>query len=169
MSLSWIGFIVSGLLAALAIWIAQRTRLNAFVRLLCVALILGVLGIGLYLQQAPGTLGGPTPWYEWDSVRDAEFFLLMLLGVACRYVTRAIEIRRDKIAALEKAGGVLKKPPLEFDLWEFSYPLFISVITFGVLLSQINTHEITIANSVLSFQTGFFWQTLLAAKQKENG
>ena len=52
------------------------------------------------------------------------------------------------------AQVMLKKPSIEFDAWEFSYPLFVSVITFGTLLSQLEGNVLNVANIVLSFQTG---------------
>jgi hypothetical protein len=168
-NMGWLGFIVDGLLIALAVWISQRRKIRPLWRLLSVALVVCALGFLLYLQETPKTLGGSTPWYRRESVQDAGLFVLMLLGMAARYFTRAIEVRREKIAALAKAGDQFKKPGLEFDMWEFSYPLFVSVITFGVLLSQLSVQVITITSAVLSFQTGFFWQTLLAAKQKTDG
>ncbi len=83
-----------------------------------------------------------------------------------RYMTNAIEVRREKISALQKQGGAYSTPSLAFDIWEFSYPLFVSVVTFGGLLSQLKDHTLSLANAVLSFQTGFFWQTILAGRQQ---
>jgi len=40
-----------------------------------------------------------------------------------------------------------------------------SFVTYGALLAQIGDSMITLANATLSFQTGFFWQTILTAKR----
>jgi hypothetical protein len=93
----------------------------------------------------------------------------MILGMMSRYLTKAIDVRRERIQELEQAGAPFKKPGIDFDAWEFSYPFFVSVITYGLLMSQMERDDITVPNIALSFQTGFFWQTILAAKQKATG
>lgn len=44
--------------------------------------------------------------------------------------------------------------------------MFVSVVTFGALVTQLKDHTLSVSNATLSFQTGFFWQTILTAKQK---
>ena len=83
-----------------------------------------------------------------------------------RYITKAIEIRQEKIAILKKDNEEFVKPKLEFDIWEFSYPLFISLITFSVVLQQTSADSVTMTNIILSFQTGFVWQTILRKEIK---
>jgi hypothetical protein len=85
----------------------------------------------------------------------------MLLGMMTRYLVSLIEERREKLVELTKSGQQNPKVNLRFDVWEFSYPLLFSVMTFGGLLSQIKDDTLTVANVVLSFQNGFFWQSLL--------
>jgi hypothetical protein len=92
----------------------------------------------------------------------------MLLGMAARYVTKAIEERRDKLAKWREGGSTGNRPGLDFDKWEFTYPLLISAITFGTVLSQEKDSGLSVANALLSFQTGFFWQTLLAARLRKS-
>jgi hypothetical protein len=53
------------------------------------------------------------------------------------------------------------------DPWDFSRPFLVSVATFGGLLSQIGDRRLDWATLALSFQTGFFWQTLLKRKQDD--
>jgi len=81
-------------------------------------------------------------------------------------MTKIIEERREKIAEEKRKTGNVIKPKLEFDLWKFTYPLFVSVVTFGALLSQLNAQYISFAGIILSFQTGFFWQTILGNTTK---
>jgi len=159
-------FLVSGTLVSLLIWFVQRGGWNLWARILCILTTLAALAIFIFLQAGPPTLGGEQHWYETSPYLEMLFFALMLLGMSARYITKAIEVRREKIAALAKNGAASAKPGLEFDFWEFSYPLFVSVVTYGALLSQLKDHSLSIANATLSFQTGFFWQTVLAAKQQ---
>ena len=147
-------------------WFLQRRRWKPWVRALCFLTILFLLLTFVYFQEGPSTLGGPGKWYETSPYVEALFFVVMLAGMIARYITKAIEIRREKIAELQREGGNFTKPMLEFDAWEFSYPLFVSVVTYGALLSQLKDHSFSIGNATLSFQTGFFWQTLLATKQQ---
>lgn len=44
----------------------------------------------------------------------------------------------------------------EFDIWDFSLPLLVSVITFGSLLSQIENEALTLDNTIISFSSWFF-------------
>ena len=85
----------------------------------------------------------------------------MLLGMAARYFSYLIEQRRDEIQRLRAQNADSRGVKIRFDIWEFSYPLFFSVVTFGSLLTQVGDNGFTVANTVLSFQTGFFWQTLI--------
>lgn len=161
-----LAFVVSGILISVLIWFAQRRQWKKWIRSICVASTSLVLAVFVYFQSGPATLGAEK-WYETSPYLELFFFLLMLTGMAARYITKAIEIRRDKIAELQKQGQAVAKPKLEFDIWEFSYPLFVSVVTYGALLSQLKDHTFSVGNATLSFQTGFFWQTVLAARQSK--
>jgi hypothetical protein len=158
-------FFASGTLVALAIWFVQRNSWKVWVRVLSSLVTLAALLLFFYFQTGPSTLGGEAKWYNTSPYVEVLFFSLMLAGMGARYITKAIEVRREKIAELKRQGGTFTNPKIEFDLWEFSYPLFISIITYGILASQIKDHSFSTANATLSFQTGFFWQTLLAKQQ----
>jgi hypothetical protein len=120
----------------------------------------------LFVTLPVETLGDETRVWNETPFRELILFALMIVGMAARYMTHAIELRRERIKELSKEQGGIRgrKPKLEFDAWEFSYPLFVSVVTFGALLSQIGDSFLTLANTILSFQTGFFWQTVLAKR-----
>jgi hypothetical protein len=121
-----------------------------------VLLVAGSTLIFFWTLSSGEFLGEGDAWYERSPMKEAIAFSLMLLGMTARYFTKAIEERRAKYTA-----DPTKKHSIRFDFWEFSYPLFVSVITFGVLLQQLGSEELNLANLVLSFQTGFFWQTIL--------
>jgi hypothetical protein len=160
-------FFASGTLVTLAIWFVQRRSWQLWIRVVCLLVTLAALLLFLYFQAGFSTLtlGGEEKWHNTSPYVEILFFLFMLAGMGARYITKAIEVRREKIAELKRQGGTFANPKIEFDLWEFSYPLFISIITYGILASQIKDHSFSIANATLSFQTGFFWQTLLAKQQ----
>jgi cell division protein FtsW (lipid II flippase) len=160
-------FLISGTLLSLTIWVVQRRQWKNWVRLLFVIVLFLASAVCFYLQSGPATLGTER-WYETSPYLEILFFILMLMGMAARYFTKVIEVRREEISKLQKRSRSVVKPKLEFDIWEFSYPLFISVVTFGALLTQIKEQTFSAGNAVLSFQTGFFWQTILTAKQGKN-
>ena len=55
-------------------------------------------------QVSPQTLGEKGPWYDASPYLEIIFFVLMFLGMSARYVTKAIETRREKILELQKQG-----------------------------------------------------------------
>jgi len=151
---------VPGIFLAGCIWIVQTRRFGwktkgGMLIVLCLAFAAFVS-----LIQTRSFLGN-TAWYERTPYKEICFLLLMLFGMIVRYFAYAIEQRRDRIAQLRKAGEPDPKLSLQFDVWEFSYPLLFSVVTFGGLLGQVKDGGLSVANAVLSFQSGFFWQTLL--------
>jgi hypothetical protein len=158
-------FLAVGLLTTLAVWTIQRQRVNLALRVVLVAPLLFIGAFIVFLLMPPVTLGTAPSWYDKQPWKEVILFITMTLGMSARYMTKAIEARRERIEILRKEGRPHKKTRLEFDAWEFSYPMFVSVVTFGALLSQIGTSALTITNLILAFQTGFFWQTLLATKQ----
>ncbi len=161
----WVSFLAYGILISIFVWLLQRRSWRIWLRLSLIIIVVCIFAIVVYIGDGPETLGPRERWYTENPGREIVFFVLMLLGMTARYLTQAIESRRERIKKLQKKGDRFKKPRIEFDIWEFSYPMLVSVITFGALLSQIEETAPTLASMTLSFQTGFFWQTILAAKQ----
>jgi len=159
-----INFMVSGILIASFIWILQNRLLPNPIRVILAVICLMGFTFSMYLAAGPVLLSQKN-WYNASPFIEIILFLLMIFGMAARYFTNAIEVRRNKIKKRKSSDHLAyEKPSLEFDLWEFSYPLFFSVVTFGALLSQLDEKIISITSAVLSFQTGFFWQTILKQK-----
>ena len=103
-------------------------------------------------------------WYDQSPALEALLFTLMVVGMVASYLAKQIESRRALITKL-RAAGDNTMPPIEFDLWEFSYPLLISVITFGVVLDRIQGSNLTLNSVIISFETGFFWQTIISSRK----
>jgi len=162
MALNMLLFILIGIQFALIVGIVQK-KLKLHIKIsITLLLILSIFFI-IFLNTQPVKLG-ENSWYNKTPAKELILFLIMLLGIIARYFTKLIEERREKISELKKNGASFEKPKLEFDLYEFMYPIFISVITFGSLMSQIEIKTLVLSNIILSFQTGFFWQTLLSKK-----
>ena len=159
----WIPFVFIGFPISFALWIWQHGKIKLPVRA-ALALGIAVIVVGsAWLMAGPETRG-TSAWYESTPGLQIVLFLLMIVGMASRYITKAIELRKERIAEFRKSGAPFVKPNLEFDVWEFSYPMFLSVVTYGALLAQIKEPTLTLSNCVLSYQTGFFWQTIAADK-----
>jgi hypothetical protein len=89
-------------------------------------------------------------------------YVAMLAGMAASYLNKLIDQRRAKIAQL-RANGAVAKPGLDFDAWDFVQPFLVSLITFGALVARTVAAD-TLTNILLGFETGFFWQSVLAGK-----
>jgi len=159
-------FILIGIQFALIVGIVQK-KFKLYIKISTTLLLLLSIIFIIFLNTQPIMLGKDS-WYNNTPVKEIILFLIMLSGIIARYFTKLIEERREKISELIKTGASFEKPELEFDLYEFMYPIFISVITFGSLMSQIEIKTLVLSNIILSFQTGFFWQTLLSRKINEN-
>ena len=48
-------------------------------------------------------------------------------------------------------------------MWDLAQPFFVSLITFGVLVGR-QENQTLLTNLLLGFETGFFWQTILASR-----
>lgn len=157
-----IELVLGGALISALIWSARRaTAKPRFVLIVAITLLL-IVCWGYIIHPAVDTLGPDNAWYNTSPMRELIVFGLMIAGMVARYFHQAIDRRREKIAALKLAGDDSAIPGIDFDFWEFSYPFFVSVITYGALLSQIGDASLTISTTTLSFQFGFFWQTLLS-------
>ena len=84
----------------------------------------------------------------------------MLFGMASSYFNRLINERRAKIDELRKKGE-RDKPGIDFDVWDFVQPFFVSLVTFGAVIGKLNNTDNWI-NLIIGFETGFFWQTILS-------
>ena len=153
-------FILIGLIFTTIVWVFQRPRLIPIIKIPVLSILTICFGMLLYFV-ADDIFLGDEPWYQKSPFKELILFFLMLFGMVARYMTKTIDDRRNKLKELMEKSRNFRKPKLNFDIWEFSYPLFFSVITFGSLLSQIKGDNLSLVNIILSFQTGFFWQTLL--------
>jgi hypothetical protein len=97
---------------------------------------------------------GPSHVFQQTPVKELIFFVAMILGMVAKYFWDLIEERRK--APPDPHSG---RRPLHFDPWECIQPLLVAGIVFGAILSMLK--ELTVPSVLLSFQNGFFWQTIL--------
>jgi len=124
-----------------------RWSLLATLVLLATFLALGTTG--QVLQR------GSHHWYQASPAKEFIFFSAMVLGMIAKYFWDLIEERRRT----HGDDNGKKRKPLNFDAWDCIQPLLLSGIVFAGILSMLN--ELTFPSVLLSFQNGFFWQTVL--------
>lgn len=156
-----ISFVSIGCAGFLVIIITGLSGCAWWWRCAAVAVFTGA-AVGLvHAVTEPATLG-PADW--WTALKTTPFrelilFWLVLLGMMARELSLAIE-QREKQGA--KAGANSR---LKIDKWQFVYPMLFTIPTFGGLLAHIQGDTLTVAEGVLAFQTGFFWQTILGRRR----
>lgn len=122
------------------------------------AVVIAIHSLLVHLLYTAPTLGPSTDgqtWFNASPFRELILFASLLFGMVARVLSLAIE-RRDSEAAAK-----MTSPSLRLDKWQFVYPMLFAIPTFGGLLSQMQTTELSTTSAVLAFQTGFFWQTIL--------
>lgn len=174
----YISFIAIGSAASAIVYFFQklfkaqhhhRLKKFKFLFLIILSFLFVLFGLLLFLF-ADSLFLDQEHWYNRSPYFQMLLFLFMILGMASQYFYNAVLVRRNKIAKLKENEGTMeRKPKIEFDMWEFSLPMFVSVMTYGALLSQIEDEQLTISNVVLSYQTGFFWQTILKPNPAQSG
>lgn len=111
----------------------------------------------LFEPQHLGSDVGVLGHIDWANVNS---FMSMLIGMSASYFNRSISERRSTIEELQKKGE-LRKPGIQFDVWDFVQPFFVSLITFGAINARVQDNSLW-TNVLIGFQTGFFWQTTLS-------
>lgn len=152
MTIVW--FIIVGVAGLVGLLLADLLRLKGWWGVLA-GLILAIAVAAVVFHFARPITLGREHWYNISPVRELILFVLMLSGMAARVVSLAIE--------RAQTGGMTGTP--QMNKWDFIYPMLFAVPTFGALLSQISAESLTIANVILSFETGFFWQTILKSAE----
>ncbi|MCX5733140.1 MAG: hypothetical protein NTW68_02265 [candidate division NC10 bacterium] len=148
MALMW--FLIVGTLGIVALVVVSFLKWRWWWQGILALILTGV--VVLLLDYRGTTYLGNKQWFDTSPYRELLLFALMLFGMAARVLSLAIEQQR----AGKKGSG-----KLEVSRWDFVYPMLFAVPTFGALLSQIGYDSLTLSNAILSFQTGFFYQTIL--------
>jgi uncharacterized membrane protein YhdT len=154
MTLIW--FSIIGIVGLIVLLIAHALKIRWMYAVLMAVVVTALIAIA-FRAAGPAKLG-PERWFNVSPIRETLLFVLMVFGMVARVVSEAIERQRN-------TAGVAVTP--QVSRWDFVYPLLVSVPTFGALLSQTSGDTLTTPIVVLSFQTGFFWQTVLKAAKPQ--
>jgi len=148
-----IPFVLVGAVGILSLVVFSFTNLRWWSRSICAlvltAVIVGLLSLAAFRGRV---FLGNDSWFEQSPIREMILFAFLLFGMMTRVLSLAIE---------ERKGAGEQSSNLKLSRWDFVYPMLFAVPTFGGLLSQVGVQALSLTNIVLSFQTGFFWQTIL--------
>jgi len=148
-------FVLLTLVALLLLLLFVSLRKRKFGGAAIVGCILGILG-AVYAFLPKVLSRGEGGWKE-----TAWLFATMIVGMMSKYLWDLIENRRLK---LKSNTASPQKIPLDFDFWDFIQPLLVSGIVFSGVAGSHPKLELT--TILLSFQNGFFWQTILTRKKQ---
>lgn len=94
-------------------------------------------------------------WFNNSPYKQLIALFFILLGMSAKVIFNGIEERKKKIS-----NGI-KNPPVKIDKWDFFKPFIVSFIVFGVFWNKYGHEILTLNYLIISFQNGFFWQTIL--------
>ena len=160
--MNW-AFFVLGALTFLVFLSAALKKLPIAFRIMSMVISLTLMALTMYFLMGPQTLSGEV-WYDKSPWLEILLLLIMVLGMFARTLSKAIDTRREKINKLASNGEVKSKPKLELDFWDMLYPLLFAFPTFGALLGQLENEELTTSVTILAFETGFLWQTVVKSR-----
>jgi len=141
-------------IVALVLMLVLVTRISWFWRFCAVLAITAVTWFAFYVLEV--TVRAPNaPWYEDTPWKQIIALSLTILGMAAKYLHDVIVERRHS----KSAGS--SPPPLNIDVWEFILPFLVSFIVFGSFWNAQGDQTIDVMWLVISFQNGFFWQTVI--------
>jgi len=149
MTIVW--FVIVAIFGLFALLIASAAKWRWWWGVTFAVVLAAVVAAVFAWTGEPLTLGNKQ-WFERSPIRELNLFIVMLLGMAARVVSVAIERRKNPDGAAQA--------PVK-TRWEFVYPMLFAIPTFGALLGQVSGDSVSMGNIILSFQTGFFWQTVL--------
>jgi len=86
----------------------------------------------------------------------------MVAGMVSKYLWDLIEARKSR----RSDPGSDKNVSIRFDIWECIQPLLVAGIVFSGVLSD--SKVLTLPLMLLSYQNGFFWQTILRKGAKSS-
>lgn len=146
-------FFAVSIIFLLCIYVSRR-RFSIWLRIPLVGFIIVVFGFFLWVLEVPIRSDGK-PWFDTSPYKQLIALALMLGGMVAKYLFDLIQERRKK-----KEQGE-PNPRLEFDKWNFLRPFIVSFIVFGSFWQLHGNESLSLGWLVISFQNGFFWQTIL--------
>lgn len=158
-------YIGIGVIISLGLFVIQSHR-ESYTAVFS-AIIISVIAITIALILLPVRKSlGVEIWYQKEPYCWVLVYFVMLLGMFFSVLTKAIDDRKIKLAKCVKDEDK-KNIKLYIDYFDILYPFLISFLTFGSLYSQLENKQIALTSFILSFQTGFFWETVINTIKKK--
>ena len=149
-------------ISTLAIMLVLVARISWFWRFCGVLVITAATWFAFYALDI--TVRAPDfPWYEDTPWKQIIALSLTILGMAAKYLYDVIEERRHSRSSRSSP------PPLNIDVWEFILPFLVSFIVFGAFWNAHGDQTIDVTWLVITFQNGFFWQTVMSGAGPQRG
>ncbi len=131
-------------------------RINLFLKfgLLLLLVFLGVFSF-MILIPGPPTRGPEDHWYEIAPWKHFILFVSMVLGMITNYLFEYVQAR----VKAKESDGQTQMPKF---IWEkLVLPLIIAGMVFGYFWGQHGTEAMGFTVGFISYQNGYFWQTIL--------
>ena len=136
----------------IVIWVLTR-KFSLLGRVSLVVILFIV--VGLTEWSSDWLLRADLSWYETSPYKEGVALFFMIAGMAGKYVFDVIEKRRKRKAEGHNVADI------EFDQWDFFQPYIVAFAVFGLFWKSYGYEALDVGWLVISFQNGFFWQTIL--------
>ena len=150
-------FIVSILLLISVFW--MRRRVSLVWRLLGLILLISFFTFDIWIFPVT-TRSVDLAWYEQAPYKHLISLSFLVAGMASKVLYDAIDALR-----LRKSKGEASTR-LQIDNWDFVQPFLVAFIVFGAFWQLHGQESLNLTWLVLSYQNGFFWQTILRRSGK---
>ena len=131
-------------------------KLNGFIKAVSTTLMV-LMAIALYqfFSTTPIVRSPDQSWYEITPWKQITLIVGTLFGMIINYL---LEYFQARIRAKESE----KKQKMPKFIWEkIALPFIVAVLVFGYFWEQHGKEPISVSILLISFQNGFFWQTVL--------
>jgi len=128
---------------------------NVIIKIVLLLLLAVLVSIAFLIWAGPPVRSPDQSWYEIAPWRQILLITTTLFGMVSNYL---LEYFQARIKAKESKGKV-KMPKF---VWEkIALPFIIAILVFGYFWEQHGKEPMNFAIMLISFQNGFFWQTVL--------
>ncbi len=169
----WYFIGISLFLSLLVFVISRKIRWTykiLFIVVLCALAVAAILAFPasrhsyaiIALKSGPTSPQARVNWYENPYSKVSILALFMILGMVTNYTYDYLQARIRAKDAAAQGRGKAKLPPF---IWEkFLSPIIVSGLVFAVIWKAVGAEKLALTTILVSYQNGFFWQTLLSEK-----
>jgi len=97
------------------------------------------------------------PWYNKTPYKQLLTFVILLLGIISKHILDTLKANDKEIVNQNKRKYNIFRRLVKL----FLKPFIASVIVFSIFWQAHGNEQLTFNYLIISFQNGFFWQTLI--------